>query len=697
LKRSILIGIRCGLRVWLAYGVVEFVLTCVVPMLTRHDTILPGWQWRLIGLTFGVYALFAVVLGGVGGALLSWTGRRGREGLGMHHEVVAALALVVAFVANLIPAWPLTRSEDVSLALAVVLAAAFAGLLASIFSMKRVVLLANPWTLSLLLLTWPWVSREVMLGYPVTVKTTVSLVVMGLILGASVLWRHWRLRPSGTVGKQAVAAGTAMMLLLIAAGSGTTPAVHATQVAGPAERGKYNVVLITMDTVRADHLSVYGYERDTTPYLRDLAREATVYTRAIAASDMTLSSHASIFTGFYPSWHGAYVVPSEYPYGRPLPSHSLTLATVLRSNGYRTAAVAGNLAYLQPTLGVIKGFEFSDVHGPARLCSAHPTPYLREGARRVLSVVIDTNAFDALTLRAADINRRALEVLSGAGNAGPFFIFLNYMDSHMPYVPPAPFNDRFEGRDPHFRPYTDHTQLTDAVDYGRRHVNVRERNHLVSQYDGGIAYMDSEIGNLVARLRESGLYENTLIIITGDHGEAFGDRDIIQHTRGSAYQDQIHVPLLIKYPGQHEGRRSDELVSHVDLMPTILDLVGCTVPPGLQGRSLRLPRAEGSDAVYAEARAAGALSTSPRFRGVRRAMFVGSWKLISSTEGPPELYDLAADPGETRNLYSVDDPHAKAMADRLSAWVASAPKQVEAPGKLDKNSVEKLKSLGYAQ
>jgi arylsulfatase A-like enzyme len=696
LKRHILTGIRCGLRVWSAYGIVEFVLTCVIPMLTRPDTILPGWQWRLIGSVFGVYALLGIVLGGAGGALLSWTGQR-KQRLDIHHEMIAALTLVMAFVANLIPAWPLTRSEDVSLAIAVVLAAAFAGSLASIVSPKRIVFLANPWTLSLLLLTWPWISREVMLGYSVFLKATMSLLGMGLILGASALWRHWRLRPSGTIGKQAAAAGTAITLLLIGVGSGTTPAIHATQTAAQATRGKCNVVLITLDTVRADHLSVYGYQRDTTPHLRDFSREATVYTQAIAASDITLSSHASIFTGLYPSWHGAFVVPSDHPYGRPLSSQSLTLAEMLRSNGYRTEAVAANQGYLQPSIGVIRGFEVKDVHGPARLCSSHPTPYLREGARRVLSLLMDTNAFDALTLRATDVNQRALAVIEEAQHAGPFFLFINYMDAHMPYVPPAPFNDRFEGRDLHFKPYADHTRLTDDVDYGKRHVNATERKHLVSQYDGGIAYIDSEIGNFVARLRELGLYENTLIIITGDHGEAFGERDIIQHSRGSAYQDQVHVPLLIKYPGQHEARRSDALVSHVDLMPTVLDLAGYAVPPGLQGRSLRSPRTDGSDAVYAEARAAGALSTSPRFKGVRRAMFVGSWKLIAWTEGLPELYDLAADPGETRNLYRADDPHAKALADRLSAWVASAPRQVEEPGKLDKNSVEKLKSLGYAQ
>ena len=621
LKRNIFTGIRCGLKVWLAYGVVEFVLTCAVPMLTRRDTILLGWQWRLIAAVFGVYAVFGIVLGGAGGALLSWTGRHRQGSRAGDYEIVAGLTLVLAFVVNLVPAWPLARSEYVALAIAVMLAAGFAGALASIVSRKHIVFLANPWTVGLLLLTWPWVSREAMLGYSVTLKTTVCLMLVSLIVGVSAVWDRWRLRPIATVGKRAVAAAAAVVLLLIAAGWRTTPTVHATQSTGAASGGKYNVLLITLDTIRADHLSVYGYDRDTTPRLRDFAREATVYTRAVAVSDITPSSHASIFTGFYPSWHGTYVVPSEYPYGRPLSSRSVTLAELLRSNGYRTVAVAANQAYLQPSMGVVKGFEVSDVRSPVRLCSSGPTLYLREGARRVLRLLMDTNAFEALVVRAADINQRALAMLEEPGRTGPFFLFINYMDSHMPYVPPAPFNTRFEGRNPDFKPYADHTELSNAVDYGKRHVNAMESKHLVSQYDGGLAYMDSEIGKLLGRLRDLGLYENTLIIITGDHGEAFGERDIIQHSRGSAYQDQVHVPLLIKYPGQHEARRSDDLVSHVDLMPTVLDWSGCAVPAGLQGRSLRLPRTGDSDVVYAEARAAGALSTSPRFRGVRRAIF----------------------------------------------------------------------------
>jgi arylsulfatase A-like enzyme len=287
-------------------------------------------------------------------------------------------------------------------------------------------------------------------------------------------------------------------------------------------------------------------------------------------------------------------------------------------------------------------------------------------------------------------------LLDQAKQAGPFFLFVNYMDAHGPYVLSAPFNTRFPGRDPHFNT-ADMWQMTWAVLSGKRHVSEAERSHLVSQYDGGIAYEDEEIEKLLARLRELGLYENTLIIITGDHGETFGEHGLMQHAVGSVYQDLVHVPLMIKYPSQKEGHQSDALVSQVDLMPTVLDLVGVSPPAGVQGRSLRSSRSD-SDAVYSEAfPPPSATVLNPRFRGFRRAILAGSWKLITWTQGPSELYDLAADPDETRNLYRTDDPRATALADQLQKWAAPAPRKFDQSGKQDKSTVEKLKSLGYAQ
>ena len=702
MKRHILTGIRCGVQIWLAYGIVEFMLTCLVPMLRQQSTVLPGWQWRLVGLVFAAYALLGVVLGSVSGILLACVRRHRDSRLRIDHEFIAALTFTLAFAANLISTWPLPRSEYIALTVAVVLAAGFAGALASIVSLERMVFLANPWTVILLLLTCPWISHEVMLGYSVISKTTVSLLLIGLILAVPALRRRRQLGPIRTIGRQKVTAGTAIVLLLVEIGSGTTPTVPSPQASGLTPSSGCNVVLITMDTVRADHLSVYGYERDTTPNLRNLAREATVYSGAIATSDQTLTTHASIFTGLYPGWHRAYYASLDFPEGRPLTANSVTLAQVLRSNGFWTAAVVANYGFLDPFFGFSRGFAVYDSPRAVRVFNRGKVFYMREGVRRVLRLVMDTSRFEATTLLAADINHHALSSLDSSGTL-PFFLFLNYMDAHSPYLPPPPFNSFFPGRDARFDmldyDLAANFGLGDAVRTGKRPIRETEKAHLLSQYDGGIAYMDSQIGDLLTRLRQRGFYENTLIMVTSDHGEAFGDRKFyLGHALGSVYQDVVHVPLLIKYPGQHEARRSDALVSQVDLMPTVLDVTGIAPPPGLQGRTLRLPRSDSWREVYTEAATSPLnVKRNPAFRGVRRSIVYGSWKLIAWTEGPPELYDLATDPDEIHNLYRVDDPHAKALADRLSAWVAAAPRHFDEPSKLNNGSLEKLKSLGYAQ
>jgi arylsulfatase A-like enzyme len=702
MKRNILTGAKHGLWVWLVYGIVEFVLACGIPLLLEPDVQLLGWQLRPIALVFGLYALFGAVLGGIAGALVGGTERDGDAAFSKRHAVAAALTLVVAFVANLLPAGPLAPSEYIALAIALMLGASFAGALASSVWLERTAFLANPWAVSSLLLAMPWINRVALVDHSTILRTVVSVLLLGVVVTLAVLWHRLLSGRTELVQRPAVLAGTASLLLLsVALFAGRATIARANHDSGVRASGKPNVVLITMDTVRADHLSLYGYERDTTPFLRSLAREATVYTRAVATSDETLTTHASIFTGLYPRWHGAYAAPPDYPNGRPLSARHTTLTELLRSNGYLTAGEVANYGQLSPPMGVAKGFASYYAPRAMRLSqlpweSARPF-FLREGAKHLLSFVADTSVFETHCLRAADINQRAFAFLDRAERRSPFFLFLNYMDAHGPYPVLAPFNTRFPGRDPHFNTAGE-WNMTWAVLGGKRHVSAAERAHLVSQYDGGIAYEDEQIGTLVARLRELGLYENTLLIISGDHGETFGEHDLMQHAVGSVFDELVHVPLLIKYPQQHEARKSDELVSQVDLMPTTLDAVGISAPAGIQGRSLRSPRAEDSDAVYSEAIPPPNLPRlNPRFRGFRRAIFVGSWKLVSWTDGPPELYDLANDPGETHNQYRTGDTRVTALANRLSAWAAGAPQNADRPDKPDKATVEKLKSLGYAQ
>lgn len=693
-KRTVVTGAVSGLRVWFAYGIIELVLTCFVPALFHSDTRILPWQWRLIAMIFGVYALAGVVFGAAGAAFVSRI--RSAEGSSEGAQRLAALlSLVLAFVANLLSAWPLAGSEYLALGIAIVLSGAFFAALISNAWLRRVRFLANPWAVSLLLLGAPWLSRDELADYSTVARAAASMALLGMIVAGMRWWRglHWGSNP---VLQRAVLAAKPILLVWMAvAASNIAVSSPSGKHPGRWGAGKPNVLLITMDTVRADHCSVYGYSRDTTPRLRDFSRGATVYNRAIAASDLTLSSHASIFTGLYPNWHGAYTAP-EYPVGRPLSPNLQTIARILRSSDFETAAFAANL-YLRPAFGLINGFAIDEVQRPAILAASVRPAYLREGARKALGLVVDTTAFFAECFRAEDINREAFAFLDQAKQRRPFFLFLNYMDAHPPYTPPTPFDSLFPGRDDEFQPLNDYWAAALAVNSGKRSITDRERRHLVSQYDGGIAYMDAQIGKLLARLKELRLYDQTLIFITSDHGQAFGERNLVDHALGSVYQNQIHVPLLVKYPGQREANRYDELVSHVDFMPTILEVAGCAKPAGLQGRSLLSPGVEGKAVVYARATSMLNLKRYPRFRGVRMALFSGNWKMIEWTKGPPELYDLASDPEEQHNLYRSDDPVSAGLTARLSEWVASMPRQTEPSRKPDKATMERLKSLGYLQ
>lgn len=699
LRRHIFRGALCGLWMWLVYGIVELILTCAIQLLRERNAELLGWQLRPIALVFGAYVLLGVAVGAAVGTLFALIERFWERDFTLaHHEIAASLMLVVAFIANLVSGPLLSRSEYIAFTTALLLAAVFIGGLASNVCLVRTAFLANRWVATLLVLAGPWIAWEALPGYSNSIRGGASLALTAVIVMTAWLSHCvWSIRMRVLKVRVVMAGATLLLFLFAGRFSGMPSSADAEQSAEMSVSGRCNVVLITMDTVRADHLALYGYKSDTTPNLQNLAREATVYHRAFATSDQTLTTHASIFTGLYPSWHGAYYAPPDFPEGRPLSPKSVTLVELLRSNGYRTAAVVANYGFLNPSFGFSKGFAVFDFPSAVRMFKRGKVFYMREGVRRVLRRVMDTSRFEATTLLAADINQRALNSLDRASSTAPFFLFLNYMDAHSPYLPPRPFNNLFPGRDTQFEMF-DLLDLGAAVQTGKRPIRESERSHLVSQYDGGIAYIDSQIGDLLTQLRQRGLYENTLIIVTSDHGEAFGDRKLLLgHAMGTVYQDVINVPLLIKYPGQHRAEQSDSLVSQVDLMPTVLDVTGIVAPPGLQGQTLQL-RSQSARAVYAEANTSlFNLKRNPVFRGLRRAIITDSWKLITWTDGPPELYDLAADPNETHNLYKAGDDHAAELVGQLTAWAAAAPKQVERPRKLDKDSVERLKSLGYAQ
>jgi arylsulfatase A-like enzyme len=520
-----------------------------------------------------------------------------------------------------------------------------------------------------------------------------SFAIAGVLGIAALRHRIWAAKPRRQAW-EAIAWALIMGILIF----GIQESGTAANTAKFATAGKPNILLITMDTVRADHLSLYGYKRNTTPNLTGFAREATVYERLMASSAFTPPTHGSIFTGLYPSWHGV-DVSTEHPSGGSLPPRTRTMAGMLHDAGYWTAEAVANYGHLGAGTGLTRGFERTQIKEAAHFSDFNRPFYLREGARKVLSLVASPAEFRQYRLRATDINRHAFALLEEAHNRrSPFFVFLNYMDAHGPYLPPSPFRERFSAGEGNPIAMQDFPTVVREVNEGKRVLNEEEKRYLESQYDGGIAFMDAAIGELLTRLRELGLYDNTLVMITADHGEAFGEHSRMEHAIGSVYQDQLHVPLLVKYPGQRAGNRSDALVSQVDFLPTVLDLAGITPPAGLQGQDLRSMRSD-SDAIFAQAMAPGPHRANTPSHGMRRAIFSGRWKLIVWTDGDPELYDVAADPGELKNLYQPRDPRAAALMAGLNTWIAAMPRtnSSNSARPMDKSTLEKLRSLGYVQ
>jgi arylsulfatase A-like enzyme len=698
LLKSAVQGAIAGLSAGLVYGIVEFALAVAVPRLWSNESELLPWQWPLIGMLFGVYASIGLLCGAAGGA---WLARKGRTPLPGEHKDLACLILAVAFTTNLAAAWPLARSEEIALLIAIALIVAFCGALNSAVWRRRMAFLASPAILSLLLLIGPWMSREALPNNSGWAKTGASLLAIGGLLSMAALrQRIFDKKPLSKLSKATAGAIAVALLWTATLAPGTKSLGHAAPLAVPSAPEKPNILLITMDTVRADHISAYGYERDTTPYLREFAREATVYEHAIASDGFTLPTHASIFTGLYPSWHGATFQPGKR-YNMPLAPRSRTLAGILRADGYWTVEAVANYGYLGPGEGLEQGFALTEANLAVHLSDAKRPFYLREAAIKLLTHAGGTAEFFQSYLRATDINRHAFALFEEARTRRrPFFMFLNYMDAHSPYFAPLPFRERFSTGGSHLSPLTTDTYaaIRDSVNAGKRVLDEKERRFLLSHYDGGIAFIDAGLKDVIKRLRELGLYDNTLVIITSDHGEAFGEHNSMAHGNGSVYQDQVHVPLLIKYPDQHQAYQSDALVSQVDLMPTVLDLAGIEIPRSLQGHSLRGSQNQQGSAVFAEGEGRSQ-NANPRLRGSRRAVFSGNWKLIAWSAGNPELYNLAADPGELHNLYKPGDPQAAAMMARIDEFNAAAPRrkpsQSEKP--VDKQTLEKLRSLGYIQ
>ena len=710
-SRYLYLGAIQGFAAWAAYAVVEFVCSSLLYKAARPYSVFTAGHWQLTGLLVGAYLVAGLVAGAIAGAAVYLLEHRTasirNNDSARVLEHAATLTLVVSLALNVVSD-PLSVTGKYSLFwFAVVLAAL---LVASIRSGKwseRLGLLTNPWIVSGLFLG---LGQEFSLlqmedvGRTLGVKIWLWGAILAAILiafAAAAIFLGRRLRdalsgtrfPLSVPGQLAVALGLVLALSSMWFGART---VHAEKPAVvSARQGRPNVVIVVMDTVRADHLSLYGYERDTTPNLKKLSRDAMVYTHAISPTDMTLSSHASLFTGMYASWHGAYCKPPEASYGRELDAKVPTLAEILQKNGYSTVGVSANM-YLRADLGLQRGFGTFRIPRPLALLPSESYWYLlRTGMRRALAPLTDTAQFDRLYSRGDDINQEVFSALEHAEQPdAPFFLFVNYMDAHFPYIPPAPFDGLFPGKAPGI-------MLEDMEETSSRVVNgqsmpPREQAHRVSQYDAGIAYIDSNIGRLADWLKQRNLYDNTLFIVASDHGEAFGEKHLVLHGN-SAYQNLLHVALTIKYPKGTPTGIADEPVSLIDVLPTTLGSLGYQPPAGVQGRDLRSPAARPRQ-IFSESFPCPVVHPPECRDGcMQRAVFSWPNKLITSSAGKSEYYDIGQDPNETRNLYAGRPESARELATDLNRWLKTTPALAAAQANPDSETLHRLKSLGYVQ
>lgn len=396
----------------------------------------------------------------------------------------------------------------------------------------------------------------------------------------------------------------------------------ATEAPVPPRQGPPNLLLISVDTLRRDHVGCYGYATDTTPHLDALAATGAVFDNALSTSSWTLPAHATMLTGRYPSGHGLVDDDTQ------LAATVGTVAEALRGGGYHTFATVAHV-YVSSEYGLDRGF------------AAFDDDLLEGGARNP---------------RGASVTERFTKLLREAPADQPFFGFVHYFDPHWDYEPPAPFDRRFT--DSKYDGAIDGSlaALLEAQKAGP--LSTADLGQLVALYDGEIAYVDAQIGRILDELDDLGQREHTVVVVTADHGEEFGEHANYGHGK-TLYGEQIHIPMIVAGSDRLvAGSHRAEMVSLVDLAPTLRDLAALSPDPAADGLSL-LGDAE-PRTLFAETRRMG-IEQQCGQRG-----FLKAFHLISGDRWA--WFDLETDPGEQQPKRT--DPSGGTLTDALNGYFA---------------------------
>ncbi|MCG3128853.1 MAG: Arylsulfatase [Phycisphaerae bacterium] len=467
---------------------------------------------------------------------------------------------------------------------------------------------------------------------------------------------------------------TLLLALLTAC---TRPAADASSDAGDTPTTRPNIILISIDTLRADHLGCYGYPRDTSPRIDALARESLRFQYAYAQASWTLPSHMCLMTSQYPHVHG---VQRE---SQSLADAGVTLAEALSAGGYHTAAFISWI-YVSRKFGFAQGFdEFTELL---------PTKDQIDNAT--------TAAY-----KAEEVSDRAARWLDKQSPDKPFFLFVHYFDPHIDYDPPPPFDALFDrgyagsasGK------YAWLSTFIKELHHQPRRIAPRDLEHVVALYDGEIRYVDTYVGQLLDALQRKVGLDNCLIVLTSDHGEELDDHGSMEGHQWTLYEEVIRVPLIIRPPGRRPRTAVVETpVELIDVASTLLASAGVATPTAFQGGNLfDLP----SRGLPAARPLFGEIQRHNRRQFVRN----GRYKLIhtddigKNSRGVPvvaghELYDLSADPRETVNLARDNAELVRTLTAELEQMLTLTPESGRtAPRAASLSDTERrqLESLGY--